>query len=70
MNTVIIDVDIRQLNLLAQKIEEIANKQSLDSRSTEHKTRIDSSSIRTLKQDITLSHMRKKRDISQTKRLY
>lgn len=67
MSTITIDVNIQQLNLLAQKIERIANEQSLVLRSIKRKTKTDLSPAHNLQQDIALSHNHKKRDISQKK---
>jgi hypothetical protein len=70
MGTITIDVNIQQLNLLAQKIERIANEQSLALRPIGRKTKTDLSPAHNLQQDIALSYNRKKRDISQAKKLY
>ena len=70
MSIVTINVDIQRLNLLAQQVEQIANEQSLASHMVRRKTQIDPSPTSVSRKEVTLSYRRKKRDISQTKKLY
>ena len=70
MSTITIDVDIQRLNLLAQKVEQIANNQSLALRPIDRSTKVDSLPAHNSRQDITLSRKRKRRDVSQVKKLY
>ena len=73
MSIITIDVNIQQLSLLARQIDQIANEQNLASRSVKGKLKAEKTDLSFKffpQQEVTLGYKRKKRDVSQTKKLY
>lgn len=69
MSMISIDVNIRQIQLLSQAIEQIADEQAFKSRSLSRKKDKDISSVSSVKKTRPVEK-RKTKDISDTKKLY